>query len=171
MGKNFSRNNASGKRRVADDYPTPYALTWEFLKADRPNWDTKGYILEPAAGDGVMVQTLMTFGFENLQSYDLQKDGMDFFNEIGKFQYLITNPPYSIANDFILKAKEVVTDQFAMLLPLTYLQGSRRLREIWNDREFPLARIYVFNRFPMFDGTIRLDWKIATGMQTMAWYV
>jgi hypothetical protein len=33
MGKNYSRNNASGKRKPSDLYETHYSLTREFLDA------------------------------------------------------------------------------------------------------------------------------------------
>lgn len=171
MGKNFSRNNASGKRKESDNYPTPYALTWEFLQADKANWDTNGSIYEPACGEGRMVTILKACNFMNLQYYDLDRDGKDYLLEPQQRQYMITNPPYTLAHEFILKSKRIITDQFAMLLPLTYLQGSKRLREVWSDKEFPLARIYVFNRFPMLDGHIRQDWKLKTGMQSYMWAV
>jgi hypothetical protein len=65
----------------------------------------------------------------------------------------------------------VARKKIAMLLPLSYLQGQARYDELWNDKEFPLARIHVFNRFFDLSHPLREDGKMVLGMQTYAWYV
>lgn len=76
-----------------------------------------------------------------------------------------------IEYEFICKAKEVADKEFAMLLPLSYLHGKQRYDNIWLDTIYPLKGIYVFTRYPMFDGILREDGKVKTGMVTFAWYV
>ena len=169
MGKNYSRNNASGKRKVSDLYETHYSLTREFL--DKTEWDTSLTVSDPCAGNGAIVMILEEYGFRKIISHDVLTDKVDFLHNSTPVDYIITNPPYSLANEFILHAKEVVRDRFAFLLPLTYLQGSYRYKNVWMDKEFPLDSIYVFNRFPMLGVPLREDGLMPTGMQAMAWFL
>jgi hypothetical protein len=170
MGKNFSRNNASGKRKESDFYETPYCLTRTFLEASDYFWEPSYSIVEPACGHGAVTKVLKEYGFSKIIEYDIATTGKDFLQDKEKYAYLITNPPFSLAQEFILHAKEIIKYKFALLLPLTYLQGSKRLKEIWSDKEFPLDSVYVFNRYPMLGVPLREDGKITTGMQSLAFF-
>ena len=118
-GKNFSGVNR-GQRKDSDFYETPYSITRQFL--DREDFSNCNSVLEPASGNGAIVKVLAEhFKFkkpEQLQFYDLSY-GRNFLEEKGSFDAIITNPPFSLAKEFILKAKEVATQKFAMLLPLS----------------------------------------------------
>jgi len=166
MGKNFSCNNVDGKRRVADFYETPYGLTRLFL--DTGVLDPSKTVLEPAAGNGAIVKVLKEYNFQNITAFDV-KGGTNFLSWETPIDQLITNPPYSIAQEFILHAKKVVRERFALLLPLSYLHGKRRYDEIWQDREFPLKSVYVFTRYPHLGGVMRDDGKHETGMMVYCW--
>ena len=144
MGKNYSRNNSNGNRKVSDFYETPYCLTKTFIEADKDNWDFSRSFLDGSCGNGALEKVLDGY-FQNIVAYDIM-DGRNFLEEDQKFSYSIQNPPYGISLPFILKAKEVITERFAFLLPLTYLQGKERLKTVWKDKEYPLASVYVFNR-------------------------
>jgi hypothetical protein len=172
MGKNFSKGN-SGKRKESDFYATPKSLTREFLKAtcSEDVWWKNGITIDPCAGKNAIMEVLQEFGFTPVIAHDINTDGVDFLTDNTLVDNIITNPPYSLANEFILHAKEVVRCKFAMLLPITYLQGSYRYNYIWLDTEFPLASVYVFNRFPMLEGNIREDGKFSTGMTCYAFYI
>ncbi len=138
MGKNFSCNNANGNRNKSDFYQTPYSLTKELLKRER----FKGTILEPACGEGAIVKVLEEF-YNNIFYYDI-KQGNDFLFETREFDNIITNPPYSLFLEFILKAKKVAKNKIAMLLPLSYLHGKERLDKVWNDKDFPFKKSLYF---------------------------
>lgn len=165
-GKNFSCNNASGKRRNSDFYETPYCLTQELLNnviLDEP-------ILEPACGNLAISHILIKNGYRNIVYYDI-KNGPDndFLKEIHKYKTIITNPPFSLAFEFIQKAKQLCKD-FYFLLPLSYLHGKQRLDYIYSDKSFPLNCVYVFDRYPMLGDPLRKDMKIRTGMMVYAWF-
>lgn len=174
-GKNYSRNNLKENRNKGDTYYTPYGITREFIRAtpflfDRGNnYD----YLEPACGRLSPITKEMI-----LQAIPLSricvKDivyGDDFLDEKGQFDVVITNPPYSLAKEFIYKAKTVAKEYIAFLLPLTYLQGQERLTHVWQDKTFPLAAVYVLSRYPMLSAELRDDGKFHTGMQAYAWFV
>jgi len=156
-GKNFSTNN-TGKRKKSDFYETPYSLTWLLLEHEK----LEGNILEPACGNGAISSIVGGV------AYDKETD---FLKESNKFDIVITNPPFSLSQEFILKAKEVANKKIIFLLPLSYLHGKKRYDNIWTDTQFPLARIYVFTRYPLLGEKLRKDGKHNTGMMVYAWYV
>lgn len=171
-GKNYSLNNASKKRKESDFYETPYCLTETFLSADL-SWEDLP-TLDPCCGKGAIGKVLLDEGLSvgNLIEHDIDKDGIDFLSYQNPCPQIISNPPYSLANEFILHAKEIATERFAFLLPLSYLQGSKRYNTIWKDETYPLHRVYVFNRFPMMGLPLREDGMLEkTGMMALAWYV
>lgn len=165
-GKNFSANNVAGKRKKSDFYETPYSLTEQFLDAEP--FDRSLEVLEPACGAGAITDVLARRGFEKITGYDVETD---FLTQSAPVPYLITNPPFSLAKEFILNAKQMVERKIAMLLPLSYLHGKERHDRIYMDRDFPLARVYVFTRYPMLGDPLRPDGKYSTGMMVYAWFV
>jgi hypothetical protein len=168
-GKNFSRNN-TGKRKESDLYETPYSMTRQLFQVE---WFEKGKkILEPACGDMAIVHVMTNLGYKSVGYSDL-RDGGDFLalDPGYEFDYIITNPPYSKSLEFIEKAKTIATGKIAFLLPITYLQGQERFDKVYQDKNFPLARVHVFIRYPMLGDVLRGDGKYRTGMQTYAWFV
>ena len=166
-GKNFSRNNVSGKRRKNDFYQTPKNLTRRFLNEEP--FDKSCSVLEPACGQNAITTVLEEYwDKKHISSYDIEKN---FFSETDQCDYIITNPPFSKALDFIIKAKSVATKKFAFLLPLSYLHGKKRFDTIYSDKAYGLEKVYVFTRYPLLSDAIRDDGKYRTGMITYAWYV
>lgn len=168
-GKNFSGNTGrvEKKRKKSDFYETPYSITRHLL--DVEDFDFNLTVCEPACGNGAITKVLKNyFNFEQITEYDIEKD---FLTETQSYDYIITNPPFSIANDFIIKAKTVATKKFAFLLPLSYLHGKTRYDSIFTDKSYGLKTVYVFTRYPMLGESLREDGKYNTGMMVYAWYV
>ena len=111
-------------------------------------------LLEPSCGDGAIVQVLQEKNL-NVTGKDLSL-GQDFLEETERYDAIITNPPFSLAYEFIKKAK-TLTDYFAFLLPLSYLHGKKRFDDIYSDGSFSLSRVYVFTRYPMLGEKLRKD--------------
>lgn len=163
-GKNFS-GNSNKERPKSDFYQTPYSLTRLLLQKE----PLSGTIFEPANGKGAIEKVLVEEGYGVFTSdlpYDFLKHSVD-----SQFDTIITNPPYSLAFEFIQHAKKVAKEKIIMLLPLSYLHGKKRYDNIYQDREFPLARVYVFTRYPLLESTVREDGKHKTGMMVYAWFV
>jgi hypothetical protein len=165
-GKNFSANNL-GQRKKSDFYETPYSLTWQLLENEDFS-DCKS-ILEPACGNKAISKQLEKTFF--VTSRDIVQTGHDFLLETEVHDCIITNPPFSLALEFIKKAKEIAKHKFAFLLPLSYLHGEQRYKEVYQDKVYPLRCIYVFTRYPMLGDILREDGKYRTGMMVYAWYV
>lgn len=173
-GKNFSLN--SNKRNKNDYYQTPYSMTKQLLEVE----NFEGSILEPSCGAGAIVKILRDHG--NPVDYcDLNnefsltgvfKNFKDFINDdFEKYDNIITNPPFSLAKEFILKAKQIANNKIAMLLPLNYLHGVSRYNEIYKDAAFPLKTVYVFCRYGLLEDTVREDGTYKAGMMVYAWYI
>jgi len=164
-GKNFSANNVSGKRKKSDFYETPYSITRHLLNVEY--FDYNLTICEPACGDGAIVKVLKE-KTNNFVAYDIEKN---FLSETKQYDYIITNPPFSIAYEFIVKAKQVAKKKFAFLLPLSYLHGKKRYDDIYSDKDYSLKKVYVFTRYPMLGEKLREDGKYNTGMMVYAWFI
>lgn len=173
-GKNFSLN--SNKRNKNDYYQTPYSMTKQLLEVE----NFEGKILEPSCGAGAIVKVLRDHK-KSVDYCDLNndfsltgifKDFKDFINDdFDRYDNIITNPPFSLAKEFILKAKQIANNKIAMLLPLNYLHGVARYNEIYKDTTFPLKAVYVFCRYGLLEDTIREDGTYKAGMMVYAWYI
>jgi len=111
------------KKNSSDDYQTPPIALKPLLKYLDKNW----LIWECACGNGNIVDVLKENKF-NVIGTDI-KNNVDFLNdddeEIKYFDCIVTNPPYSLKDDFLKKCYEL-GKPFALLLPITALEGKSR---------------------------------------------
>ena len=71
-----------------------------------------------------IVNVLKESGFEVISSH--LNEGLDFFKyEPQHYDLIITNPPYSLKDQFLKRAFEL-NKPFMMLLPITTLEGKKR---------------------------------------------
>lgn len=168
------------KRSPYDFYPTPKAAFDAFYAADWENWMLCDKILEPCAGDGNLIKYMREKGINKFiwaneldQSHQpqLEQSGAsafgykDFLQMKGVedvYDIIITNPPFSCAQEFIEKClTEWKPKRTIMLLRLNFL-GSQKRKEFW--QKFPPSRIYVLSKRPSFTGN-------GTDSQEYAWFV
>lgn len=119
------------KQGGADDYQTPSKALDPLLEYLH-NLNVKT-IWEPACGEGSLVRSLRYAGFTCYAS-DIKNCNcpqqllLDFLKDPPlPTDCIITNPPYSLKNEFLERCYELRTP-FALLLPLTCLETSRRQR-------------------------------------------
>lgn len=137
-------NHTDHKRADKDYYATePIATEW-LCQLER----FIGPILEPSCGEGHISKILLQYGYK-VESYDLVDrgfgiGGIDFLSpEIKPWVGdIITNPPYSFAQEFVERALAMVGKgrKVAMFLKLTFLEGKKR-RTLFRDN--PPRRIWV----------------------------
>lgn len=91
----------SGYAREANDrYETPEWVTLALI----PHIPPIKTVWEPACGSGKMIRALQTAGFEVIGS-DIA-GGVDFLKQtMRQSDAIITNPPYTLAAEFIVKAR------------------------------------------------------------------
>lgn len=177
--KNYLSGGCKNDNRPKNDfYQTPYHCTRLLLDQLQNSWHIHSKditILEPCSGKGAITKVFDEYGL-NFVSYDLFPANVDlisqdFLDETRVFDYIITNPPYNISNEFILKAKQIASRGFALLLPINYLQGKKRFKEIWSDKKYPLTNVFVFTRYLLMSEDIRQDGTCDSGMVVFAWFI
>lgn len=71
------------------------------------------------------------------------KSGVDFLTAILPTDdfCIITNPPYNLAKEFILRGVEICDSDVVFILPIRYLEGKARYNEIFKNRY--LKEVYI----------------------------
>lgn len=109
-------------------------------------------VWEPACGCGNISKVLEQYGCKVISTdlYDrgYGTPGIDFLQSTkvpDGCRYIITNPPYSLSDQFILHAMDILPDggEYIALLNLSYLAGKSRFKEIYSKGY--LRYIYVFS--------------------------
>jgi hypothetical protein len=146
-------------RHAYDFYPTPAWATVELLKV---TGGICGRVFEPCAGDRDIADVLTDAGCEVVandldrsRSADLHGDARDpkFWQSVGSFDWVVTNPPFSEA-DRILPLAYEHAKAVAMLLRLSYLEPCGG-RAAWLS-EFPPDQLLVLPRIS-FTGDGKTD--------------
>ncbi len=136
--KMFTGGKTDNWDRVKNDYyATPPQDTKKFLNVfDITKFDN---ILEPSAGEGHLSEVIKQYikPSQNLTSRDLidrgyceTQDFLDNENE-DKYDLIITNPPFSLALEFIKKGLENA-NTVVMLAKIQLLEGKARSEEMQN---------------------------------------
>ena len=114
--------NTAYKRIESDFYPTPPEATIALLNfLGLPKTTV---IWEPACGENHMVQTMKNMGYATIGS-DIQT-GEDFLTiPFKECDWIITNPPFSLAEDFIKRCNQH-NRPFALLLKSQYWHAKKR---------------------------------------------
>lgn len=182
MSKTLAGTNLAGmsttRDRVKDDY---YATPYDSTKMLLDNVNFAGNFLEPCVGAGHIAEVIKQYYNTEIFGSDLVDRGYpntlvaDFltheFNR--KFDNIITNPPYSLAQEFLEKGMEVINDngKIAMFLKIQFLEGAKR-REMFI--KYPPKYVYVFSKRqnPWRNGSA-VDEKGKPWASTMcfAWFV
>jgi len=148
-----------------DFYPTPPWATRALLEREAFG----GVVWEPACGEGAISEVLKREGYRVISS-DIVDRGygrvVDFFRSTRRSGSIVTNPPYTLAEEFVRKALAVTTQKVAMLLRLSFLESQQRYRLF---RETPLETVYVFSRrLSLNRGGVEAP---SSGAVAYAWFV
>ena len=147
MAKNRGQSivGYSQDRAEHDFYPTPPLTTAALLTREK----FEGAVWECSSGNGAMSKVIEEYGIECISS-DIRKgtniygeQGVDFLRDYRKVDNIVTNPPYSLAREFIMHALDCANKKVAMLLKLVFLEGVSRY-DLFRDT--PLKTVYVFCR-------------------------
>ena len=129
-------------RNKFDYYPTP-EWCYEKLPVD---WNQFNSALEPGSGDGRIVTFLENKGIET-DWCEIQKD-KDFFKHEGEYDLVITNPPFSLAQEFIEHAM-TMAPTVIMLLRINFL-GAQARYDFW--QMYPPDGLVILSKRPSFTG-------------------
>jgi len=136
--------NPAGGRKPSDFYPTPPEVTEALLR--HLKIPLPATIWEPACGEGHMSEVIASYGY-NVVSSDLHDTGYgqacsDFLTSTCEIcDWIITNPPFSLAEQFIRRCREL-DKPFALLLKTQFWHAAKRIQlfeEIRPTKILPLT--------------------------------
>lgn len=179
-GTNLAGMSTTRERVDNDFYATPLNATKAILNEVK----LYGSILEPAAGQGHISKVLREYyPYSEIVSTDLvqreERFGIPVQSDIDfltyefnrKFDNIITNPPFNLAQEFIERALKLSNYKVIMFAKIQLLEGNKR-RVMFDNT--PLKYVYVFSKRvnPLRNGEV-LDEKGKPWASTMcfAWFV
>lgn len=128
---------------------------------------------EPACAEGHMSRALSEY-FRIVHSSDVHDYGFgkrrDFLfpGDDVVYDWIITNPPFRLAEQFVQKAREDAERGVAMLVRTAFLESADRYEKLF--RPFPPSDVLQFvERVPMFKGRLDRTGSTATAYCWMIW--
>lgn len=159
-----------------DNFPTPPWATRALLEhviADAGPF-RKLSCLEPACGAGHMARPLKEY-FGKVKASDIHAYGYgsvaDFLAaplEAGSVDWVITNPPFRLAEDFIKRALIGARHGVAILARTVFIESVGRYREIFEQTP-PTKFAQFTERVPMVKGRLDRKASTATGYAWIVW--
>lgn len=177
-----NRSTAVMQRRVEphdslDDFPTPPWATralCAFLTGE--GYDLAGMSCrEPAANRGHMVAPLKEF-FCHVEAADVHDYGAGFAVEdylfdgadIFPVDFTITNPPFRLAEQFIVRATATSGIGFAMIVRVAFLEGQGRFERLFSKNP-PSYVLQFTERVVMHKGRLAPEGSTATAYAWLVW--
>lgn len=180
-GSNIAGGNPNKGRVDNDFYATSPADTTAFLEIIDDVYDLNhASIIEPSAGQGHIMDVLSSrYPTSQVIGRDLIdrgnpeiESGVDFLTteRDEHFDYVITNPPFVIAKEFIDKAL-TIGDKVFIFAKLQFLEG--RARKDWfADKPLKYVYVYSYRANPWRNGQSRdSNGKKWSSTMAFAWYV
>jgi hypothetical protein len=159
-----------------DDFPTPPWATRALVEhVIRSKSDlTSMTCLEPACGRGHMSVALARY-FREISSLDVFDYGFGGIADFLKakhieqsFDWVITNPPFRLGEEFISRSLEIARHGVAMLTRTVFIESVGRYERLF--RFNPPSRFAQFTeRVPMVKGRVDKKASTATGYGWLVW--
>lgn len=160
-----------------DDFPTPpwatRALIEHVIGKERV---VDSNVWEPAVNRGFMSRPLQEY-FKVVAESDIHDYGQraicDFLNAdhtSGLFNWIITNPPFNKAQQFVEKAQRIANDGVAMLVRTSFLEGVMRYQTMYLKNPPDIVAQFS-ERVPMIKGRCDKKASTATSYAWLVWYI
>jgi hypothetical protein len=159
-----------------DDFPTP---PWASRALIEHVVTSKASLaemtcLEPACGRGHMAVALADY-FKEITAYDVFDYGFGRVTDFLKvkqpdqsFDWVITNPPFRLGEEFIVRAMKIARRGVAMLTRTVFIESVGRYERLFKIN--PPSRFAQFTeRVPMVKGRIDKKASTATGYAWLVW--
>jgi len=158
-----------------DDFPTPPWATRALIEHVLKDKALSSMsCLEPACGVGHMAKVLKEY-FQKVEAADVWDYGYGSVRnflvheyKLESYDWLITNPPFRLAEEFVLRALPVVRSGVAILARTVFLESSGRYRAIF-EKTPPATFAQFVERVPMVKGRLDKSATTATGYCWLVW--
>ncbi len=161
-----------------DDFPTPPWATRALIEHALPNSGNldKQSCLEPACGAGHMAKVLVEYfgsvwssdkydyGFEHGGVQDFLDDNITF----DQVDWVITNPPFRLAEQFVTKSLDIARSGVAILARTVFIESVGRYKRLF-DKTPPTYVAQFSERVPMVQGRLDRKASTATGYCWLVW--
>lgn len=159
-----------------DDFPTPPWATRALIehvledKADLGGMSC----LEPACGVGHMAKVLWEY-FGEVQASDIHPYGYGGVSDflagpvgVGTCDWIITNPPFRLGEEFVLRSLSIARRGVAILARTVFIESVGRYQNIFLNH--PPSKFAQFTeRVPMVKGRLDKKASTATGYSWLVW--
>lgn len=159
-----------------DDFPTPPWATRALIEhaITRPDRLSEMTCLEPACNRGFMSMVLEEY-FGEVRSSDVYaygygevRDFLEIPYETASVDWMITNPPFKLGEEFIQKGLNVTRRGVAVLTRTTFIESVGRYQRLFS--KFPPTKFAQFTeRVPMVKGRLDKKASTATGYCWLVW--
>lgn len=158
-----------------DDFPTPPWATRALLEHvlnEHPL--TEQICLEPACGAGHMSRVLEDYFSEVVSSdayyygYAGVRDFLEHPFEAKSVDWVITNPPFRLAEEFVCRSFDIARKGVAILARTVFLESSGRYERVF-ARTPPSKFAQFVERVPMVKGRLDRKASTATGYAWLVW--
>lgn len=178
MSQNTSHAVMAQRIEAADSldfFPTPLWATralCEFITQGDPKLATKR-VWEPACGQGHMARALTEY-FGLVYSSDAHAYGAgavrDFLfpGDEPAFDWIITNPPFRLAEQFAHTMIDRAVEGCAILVRTSFLEGVGRYKSLFSQRK-PSFILQFTERVPMHKGRVEEHGSTATSYCWIVW--
>ena len=170
MAKRFEENDS------LDDFPTPPWATRALFESTLKKYKSKlkkMKCLEPACNRGYMSRALKEY-FKKVDSRDVWDYGfgkvqnfLETKYEKNSFDWVITNPPFNLAEEFLIKSLNICSHGTAILARTVFLESVGRYKNIFSKNP-PTYFAQFTERVPMIKGRVDKQASTATGY---AWFI
>lgn len=168
------RSNRFEPQDSLDDFPTPPWATRALLKhilSDQKCSELNA--LEPACGRGFMSETLKEY-FLKVHSSDIHEYGygavVNFLDDDYKTEadWLITNPPFKNAEEFIHKGLQITRIGVAVLVRTVFIESIGRYNRLFSKCPPNIVAQFA-ERVPIVKGRLDRSISSATGYAWLIW--
>jgi hypothetical protein len=163
-----------------DFFPTPPWATRAFCEFVLPQVDDQPYagdVFDPACGEGHMALALADyFALDRVFASDIFDYGFgavaDFLHPdyLRRADWIVTNPPFKLAEEFIFKALKLARFGVAMLCRTQFQEGEGRYERLYSVRPPALIAQYC-ERVPMHKGRWVVNGNTASAYEWFVWLV
>lgn len=162
-------------RDSLDNFPTPPWATRALVEHVIGPENARGCsVLEPACGDGYMSRVLAEY-FETVRSFDIHGYGFGYVDDFlssswvdESFDWVITNPPFKAAEDFVARGLRVARVGVAVLVRTVFIESVGRWDRLFRDRPCTAFAQFV-ERVPIVKGRVDPKATTATGYAWLIW--